>query len=186
MKRIVIFFIACISWFLLHSISIVVDGLNDELHKTDVAVVLGNKVNEDGTPSNRLQARMDKASELYHEGYFKSIIVSGGVGEEGFDESGVMKNYLINKKVPSENIIEDPNGYNTYKTAKNSKAVMNELKYQSVMVITQYFHIKRTELAFHKVGVEDVYSAHAHIFEFRDMYSIIREFPAYYKYLLIY
>jgi transcriptional regulator with PAS, ATPase and Fis domain len=35
-----------------------------------------------------------------------------------------------------------------------------------------------------KLGIKNVYSAHAEIFEYRDIYSIIREFPAYYKYLL--
>jgi uncharacterized SAM-binding protein YcdF (DUF218 family) len=56
------------------------------------------------------------------------------------------------------------------------------LNIESVMVITQYFHITRTKLAFNKLGFKNVYAAHAEIFEYRDLYSIIREFPAYYKY----
>jgi hypothetical protein len=39
------------------------------------------------------------------------------------------------------------------------------------------------KLAFNKVGFEEVYSAHAEFFEARDLYSITREFFAYYKYL---
>jgi hypothetical protein len=34
-------------WFLAHSIFIIFDGLNDRNTKADVAIVLGNKVNED-------------------------------------------------------------------------------------------------------------------------------------------
>jgi hypothetical protein len=53
------------------------------------------------------------------------------------------------------------------------------------MVITQYYHITRTTLAMHKVGINKVYSAHARIFELRDLYSLTREFIGYYIYLLI-
>ncbi|RXJ04655.1 YdcF family protein [Anaerobacillus alkaliphilus] len=170
-------------WFIIHSLVIIIDGLNDEVAYVDVAVVLGNKVELDGKPSLRLQARLDKSVELYKEGYFKYIIVSGGVGKEGFDEANVMKNYLINQGIPADQIIEDPNGYNSQMTAKNTRMIVELLNVKSVMVISQYFHITRTKLAFQKVGFEEVASAHAEIFELRDFYSIIREFPAYYKYV---
>lgn len=52
----------------------------------------------------------------------------------------------------------------------------------SASVATQYHHISRTKLAFRKVGFEEVHSAHARIFEWRDLYSIVREFAAYYRY----
>lgn len=71
-------------WFLAHSIFIIFDGLNDRNSKADVAIVLGNKVNEDGTLSDRLKARLDKSIELYKNGRVKKIIVSGGLGKEGF------------------------------------------------------------------------------------------------------
>jgi vancomycin permeability regulator SanA len=185
MKRIgFILFSVMIVWFILHTTIILIDGINDELANVDVAVVLGNKVELDGQPSNRLQARLDKAVDLYEEGYFKNIIVSGGVGKEGFDEANVMKQYLVDQGIPIEVIIEDSNGYNSYMTAENSKAIMEELNLESVMVITQYFHITRSKLAFQKLGFKEVYGAHAEIVELRDVYSIIREFPAYYKYIL--
>lgn len=171
-------------WFALHTVLLIIDGLNDELNKVDVAVVLGNKVEINGQPSERLQARLNKAVELYEDGYFNFIIVSGGIGKEGFDEAKVMGSYLIDKGIPEDKIIEDNNGYNSYMTAKNTKNIMDELDFDSVMVITQYYHVSRTKLAFKKLGIKNVYSAHAEIFEFRDIYSIIREFPAYYKYLL--
>lgn len=171
------------AWFTIHTVVIVIDGLNDELKSADMAVVLGNKVELNGQPSKRLQSRLDKAVELYDEGYFNFIIVSGGLGKEGFDEAKVMKNYLTNQGISDDKIIEDSNGYNTYMTAENSRLVMDELDLKSVMVISQYFHITRTKLAFKKLGFEKVYSAHSGVFEYRDVYSIIREFPAYYKYL---
>lgn len=42
-------------WFLAHTIYIVIDGLSDRQQKADIAVILGSKVNEDGTLSERLK-----------------------------------------------------------------------------------------------------------------------------------
>jgi len=69
--------------------------------------------------------------------------------------------------------------------AKNAKAIMDNMELDSVMIITQFYHISRIKLAFEKVGVENVYSAHAAYLDLRDVYSVVREFFAYYKYLLL-
>lgn len=175
--------IAGFLWFCIHIVIVVFDGLNDELAFVDVGVVLGNKVELNGKPSKRLQRRLDRAAELYHKKYFKYVIVSGGVGKEGFDEAKVMKDYLIHTGVAENNIILDSNGYNTFMTAKNSKVIMEKINLNSVMVISQYYHITRTKLAFKKAGFDKVYSAHAKVFEIRDIYGLTREFFAYYKYL---
>ncbi|WP_207753510.1 YdcF family protein [Sporosalibacterium faouarense] len=176
--------IAVLLWFSIHIFLIVIDGLNDDLETVDVGVVLGNKVELDGQPSKRLQRRLDRAIELYEGDYLKYIIVSGGIGKEGFDEAVVMKDYLIQSGIPEDNIILDSKGNNTYMTAKNSKEIIEKESFNSVMIISQYYHISRTKLAFKKVGFNKVYSAHARIFEIRDIYSLVREFVAYYKYLV--
>lgn len=94
------------SWFIIHTTFIIIDGLNDELKPVDTAVVLGNKVEDDGQPSERLKARLDRTLELYGEGYFALVIVSGGIGKEGFDEAKVMKSYLLANGIPEQNIKE--------------------------------------------------------------------------------
>ena len=86
-------------WFLAHSIFIIFDGLNDKNSKADVAIVLGNKVNEDGTLSDRLKARLDKSIEIYKNRRVKKIIVSGGLGKEGFWEANEMAKYLIENQI---------------------------------------------------------------------------------------
>ncbi len=134
-------------WFTIHITLLIIDRLNDEIETVDAAVVLGNKVEKDGQPSKRLEARLNKSVELYEEGYFTFIIVSGGIGKEGYNEPAVMKSYLIDKGIPKDKII-DSNGYNSYMTAENTKEIMHELDLNSVMVITQYFHVSRTKLAF--------------------------------------
>jgi vancomycin permeability regulator SanA len=171
--------------FLIASIFLVFRGMSDEIAKADVAVVLGNTVNPDGSPSYRLAARLDAAVALYHQGMFNNVIVSGGVGREGFDEAAVMKDYLTRRGVPSEKIVVDSFGITTAATARNVAAIAKAHRWSSVLVVSQYFHIPRCRLALSVAGFDHVYAAHARYFEIRDVYSIIREVIGYAAYLWI-
>jgi len=157
-------------------IAILLDGLMDNARESDVGIVLGSKVMPDGTPSARLRARLDKADQLFQQGMFKYVIVSGGTGKEGYSEARVMADYLVGqKKVPREAIILDEYGNNTQATAQNSAAIMKERGLTSAVVVTQYFHITRTRYALRRACVAMVSTAHARYFEMRDLYSIARE-----------
>lgn len=165
--------------FLAAAAAIVWDGLADEIAPADVGVVLGNAVELDGRPSARLEARLDKAIELYRRGLFPRTIVSGAVGKEGHDEAEFMRAYLVEKGVPPESIIADREGATTYLTARNASRIMTERGWKSALVVSQYFHLSRVRLALERFGVSDVRSAHAERFEMRDLYSIPREVVAY-------
>jgi vancomycin permeability regulator SanA len=186
MKRLMIIIIATgMLWFVLHIGYLIYDGFTDELSVVDVGVVLGNKVQRNGEPTRRLQSRLDEALTLYRQGYLKKIVVSGGKGNTGYYEAEVMGEYLRKHDVVEEAIIRDRKAKNTFETAVNTKQIMTEHHWQSAMIITQAYHITRTKLAFQKVGIKPLYSAHARYYELRDLYSTIREFFGFYKYLFI-
>lgn len=166
------------------ALTIVVDGLTDEVGPADVAVVLGNKVERDGEPSDRLRARLDKAAELYRQGLFPTIIVSGGLGREGYNEAEVMQRYLVGQGIPEGTIVVDRRGNNTYLTARHAARTMQADGLQRVMVITHYFHVPRAKMALRRFGVPEVYAAHAACWELRDLYAIAREVVAFYAYLV--
>lgn len=168
----------------LSAAAIVSDGLTDDFSRSDVAVVLGSKADPDGTPSPRLAARLDRALELYRGGWTRMILVSGGTGREGVPEGGVMKRYLVGKGVPASAVIVDNQGVDTRATARNAAAVMKARDLHTAIVVSQYFHIPRTRLAFRQAGVVGVGTAHPDYFELRDAWSIAREVPAYASYLL--
>jgi vancomycin permeability regulator SanA len=168
-------------WFLVHSTFIIADGLTDEAGASEFGVILGNKVNEDGTLSDRLKTRLDKGIQLYRDSLVRQLVVTGGHGEEGYDEGTVMADYLVRNGVPIEKIIIDNEGITTQASARNFSNLC--LNATSVTVISQYYHISRTKLAFRRSGDLQVKGAHADYFEIRDIYSLIREFFGYYKYL---
>ena len=160
---------------LLGSLVIAVCGLRDDLAPADVGLVLGSKVERDGTPSRGLRARLDRTVDCYRAGCFPQIVVSGGLGKEGYDEAAVMDAYLIAAGVPADRIFSDNQGNTTYASAKNLHHLAQEHRWQTVMVITQYFHVPRARLALRHFGFAQVSSAHARCFEWRDFYSLPRE-----------
>lgn len=176
-------------WVVIHMVYISIDGLHDYKGNAGVAVILGNQVHADGSLSPWLKGRVDKAYELYKSGKVQMIFASGGIGtkEDGFSREGdAMKYYLVERGVPDSAIIADNAGQNTYLTAKNFLAWNTTHHYTSVIAVSQYYHITRIKYIFHKLGFANVYSASSDRYTFRDLVGLLREVPAFYKYMLAY
>jgi len=173
------FILAVVALLLIGCVTVVLCGLRDNLHPADLAVVLGNKVQPDGAPSEMLKARLDHTVELYQQGYFKLILVSGGHGKEGFDEPVVMRHYLEAQAIPHDAIFEDNQGLTTWRTAQNTALFLKTHNLKSALVISQYFHLARCQLAFSKFGIAPLYWSHAPFWSMRDFYSVPREVIGY-------
>ena len=185
-KKITLIFSSFVlSWFFIHTAIISIDGLFDDAQRADFAVVLGNTVTPQGEPSSRLKGRLDAAMQLYLDKKVRYILVSGATGIENKNEALVMKKYLVSNGIPENFILTDLAGKNTFLTAQNSRKIADENNLKSVFVVSQYFHISRCKLAFKKAGFTEVYSVHADYFELRDIYSLVREFLAYYYYFIM-
>jgi vancomycin permeability regulator SanA len=180
MKILKYLFILLTLWFVAHTVYIFCDGFRDENQKADIAVILGSTVNEDGTLSTRLQKRLEYGLQLYKNHRVKKIIVSGGLGKEGFYEGTKMKEFLSQNGVPDSSIIIDNQGNNTQATVENVLKLKDSLKFKSLIVVSQYFHISRTKMLFRKHNFSSVSGSSPNYFEIRDLYSVPREFVAFY------
>ena len=176
--------LVAVGLLVLAAAGLMIDGLTDSAEASDVVVVLGSEVLADGSPSARLAARLDAAIGVYEAGLVDAVIVSGGVGRSGHGEAVAMADYLVAEGVPNEVIVIDGEGVNTRATAVNAAAIMAEHGWTSAIVATQHFHISRSRLAMRQEGIDRVTTVHADHTEFRDVYSLIREIPAYARYLL--
>ena len=170
--------------FLLHFLIISIYGLTTKAHKSDLIVILGTKVDTTGIPSLRLQERLNEGLMLYNQGFAKKIMVSGGIGMEGFDEAEVMAEYLIQHGVDSANVFRDSLGINTFASATNCKMILQNEKIESVIIVSQYFHLLRSKIGFQKMGISKVSAQGPAYFEWRDFYSITREMIGVYYYLV--
>ena len=173
-------------WFLIHVAYITMDGLNSYKGDADIAIVLGNPVNSDSSLSPWLKGRVDKAYDLYQEGRVKKIFVSGGPGEYGVPEGDAMKAYLLKKKLPDSVIISDNAGKNTYYTARDFRTLNDSVHFRSAIVVTSFYHVSRAKYIIKKLGFSTVYSVASSKYFLQDSYGIIREFFAFYEYLVLY
>lgn len=167
-------------WIVVHSSYIIIDGITDDGKTADVAVILGNKVNKDGTLSKRLEERLKTGEKLLKEHRVRKILVSGGLGKEGFYEGDKMREYLVENGIPDSLVIVDNLGNTTRATVDNTLNLRKHYAFNSIIVVSQYFHVTRTKKLFRDKGFENVSSVSPDYFEWRDLYAIIREFPAYY------
>ncbi len=163
--------------FILAMGAVAATGLRAKPVASDLAVVFGNDAHG-GEASERLKARLDMALALYDSHFMSRILVSGMVEPDGTDESAVMAQYLVSKGIPLDAIVLDPKGNNTMATAMDATAYMKQNGLRSVIVVSQYFHIARCYLAFHRAGIDMVFGAAPHYFEWRDIYSLAREVVA--------
>ncbi|MBK1896442.1 YdcF family protein [Chryseobacterium sp. YIM B02567] len=104
----------------------------------EVALVLGTSPKmKSGLSNPYFTKRMDATALLYHHGKIRKIIVSGEKSK-GYNEPKAMKNYLVYQEgVPEEIIIEDPKGFNTYKSILRCKDVYRK---NNIIIVSQGFH----------------------------------------------
>jgi vancomycin permeability regulator SanA len=173
-------------WFVMHSAVIVYQGLHPFSGNADIAIILGNRVYADSSLSAWLQGRVDKAAQLYKSGRVHKIFASGGQGEDGVAEGDAMKAYLLKKGIPESDIMADNAGQNTYLTARDFMMLDSIHHYSSAIVVTSYYHISRTCYIIKKMGFKNLHAVASERYFAADAYGIVREFFAFYKYLIWY
>lgn len=118
----------------------------------DCILVLGAGV-RDGRPTDMLRDRLDTAVELYFSGVAKKLLVSGDHGSDDYDEVNVMKDYAVEKGVPSEDIFMDHSGFSTYESIYRADAVFGV---ESCIIVTQKYHLFRALYAAEQFGMRAV------------------------------
>ncbi|MCR5610170.1 MAG: YdcF family protein [Lachnospiraceae bacterium] len=120
-----------------------------DLSDVDCIIILGAGVWGD-KPSPMLEDRLLYSIDLYEKGVSNKIIMSGDHGKEDYDEVNLMKDYAIEKGVPSENIFMDHAGFSTYETMYRAKEVFQAEK---VVIVTQEYHLYRALYDAEKLGL---------------------------------
>ncbi|MFI7546901.1 vancomycin high temperature exclusion protein [Actinoplanes sp. NPDC049599] len=115
-----------------------------------VALVLGAEVYPDGNPSPFLAARLEIARRLLAAGKVRAILVSGDHMDWGYNEPGAMFQWLVDRGVPSQRIVLDHAGFDTYDSCARARAVFGV---SEAIVVTQSYHIDRAVALCRRLGV---------------------------------
>ena len=119
----------------------------------DCIIVLGAGLKPDGTPNHMLRDRLDLAVNLYEAGICKKLLLTGDHGTNGYDEVNAMKNYVLSKGVPAEQVFLDHAGFSTYDSMYRAKEVFCVEK---AIVVTQKYHLYRAVYIGNGLGI-DIY-----------------------------
>lgn len=121
-----------------------------EITDVDCIIVLGAAVWGD-KPSPMLEDRLLEGIELYQKGVSKKIIMSGDHGQNEYDEVNIMKQFAIEKGIPSEDIFMDHAGFSTYDSIYRAKEIFGAKK---IIIVTQEYHLYRALHIANRLGIE--------------------------------
>ena len=117
----------------------------------DCILVLGCGVREDGTPSLMLRDRLETGVALYEAGAAPKLLMSGDHGRKDYDEVNLMKDYAMEKGIPSEDIFMDHAGFSTYDSMVRARDIFCA---KTVVIVSQEYHLYRALYLAEKLGLE--------------------------------
>lgn len=128
----------------------------------------------------RSSDRIWQSLKLYKQKKIKKILISGGHANffnKDTIESALLKNYLVNIGIPTNDIITEEKSKNTYENAVFTKELLSST--DTVLLITSASHMRRSYKCFKKAGIlcdtfsTDFYYKHS-VFNVEDIF-----FPSY-------
>ncbi len=126
------------------------------LDSVDCILVLGCKVNGE-TPSDMLHDRLLCGVSLYQNGAAPKLLMSGDHGTVSYDEVNAMKQFAIDRGVPSEDVFMDHAGFSTYESVYRAKEIFGAKR---IIIVTQEYHLYRALYVAKQLGL-DAYGVHS-------------------------
>ncbi|MEU1843563.1 SanA/YdcF family protein [Micromonospora sediminicola] len=122
-----------------------------DVPEAPVALVLGAKVEPDGTPSPFLAGRLEIARQLFAAGKVRVVLVSGDHMNWDYDEPDAMRRWLVERGVPADRVVLDHAGFDTYDSCARARRVFGV---RQATVVTQSFHLPRAVTLCRRLGID--------------------------------
>ena len=128
------------------------EARNGEAQAADAIVVLG-AAQYNGRPSEVFQARLDQALTLYQEGYAPLIVLTGGKQPgDTYTEAETGAQYLLDRGVPQSAIRWENEGRDTWQSMRGVADVLEGSGVESLLIVSDGFHLLRSELMARELG----------------------------------
>lgn len=137
----------------------------EEVRPAEVIVVLGGGIDRGRFLSQQSAQRLLRGAQLYHAGWAPKIIFAGGdAAQIGIPEALVFAQEGRKLRIAEQDILVEKNGQHTREQVLEIKKIAAKNKWQNLLIVTSYIHMKRALLAFENLGFK-VYPAPADPYE---------------------
>jgi uncharacterized SAM-binding protein YcdF (DUF218 family) len=109
--------------------------------KADAIVVLAG--DSDGS-------RVERAAQLFHEGYSDKLIISGGSIYRDVTWASLIRKRALELGIPADNIILQERSVTTWEDAYYSTEILHSMKATKVLVVTSSWHSRRSIACFNR------------------------------------
>ena len=106
-------------------------------------IVLGSRVNMDGTPSINLTFRLEAALASWQETPCLIICCGAQGADEPAPEGDVMRDWLIARGVPADQVLSETASFNTAQSIRNAAAMLEERGITGALMLTSAYHVPR-------------------------------------------
>lgn len=149
-------------------------------------VILGLKLEKANEISELLLRRLDKAIEIYKDQLNNKkveaqIIVTGGVvGHIDQSEAFMMKDYLLSRGIPDQQIVMEDDALNTNQNLTLSQDLIEKYQFQEpILIVTSRFHLLRTSFLARRLAMRVYLVGSLSTLQLWP-YQIVREYLAYF------
>lgn len=132
-------------------------GGQDQARPADVIVILGARVEPDGSPSSDLLSRTYHAMDLYNAGLAPAVICAGGAGGDRLAAGAVACRFAMEELgLPAERglVVQDNDAWTTRDEAAVVSKLMQANGWQTAIVVSHPLHLYRARWLFQREGVE--------------------------------
>jgi uncharacterized SAM-binding protein YcdF (DUF218 family) len=133
-------------------------GSRDDAQPADAIVVLGARVNADGSPGSDLTSRTYHAVDLWLAGYAPHIICTGGFKNERLSAAAVCRRFAVELGVPADRIYLADGSSNTIEDAAATAQVMAAQGWRKAILVSHPLHLYRARWLFRRIGLDVVTS----------------------------
>lgn len=136
-------------------------GTVDEAVRSDVIIVLGAALSDDGTPYKALTRRSQHAARLWKSGLAPMIICTGGIGRTvriPRSEADGCREVLMREGVPRTAIVLEESSRTTEENARNARAIMVARGWGRAILVSDSYHVFRGGFIVRRAGIDAVRS----------------------------
>ena len=128
-------------------------GVTATARRSGAIVVLGARVQADGSPSPTLRARAAEGAALYARGLAPLVVFSGGIGVYPPSEASVAASVAQRLGVPESSCLLEERSHSTRENARFTAALLRARGVTEVIVVSDPYHLFRARWLFEHEGL---------------------------------